>query len=659
MPIRYHLVYYAVFVLLIVFSRLVHPLFYVLSLLYFIYVICRFNKKMFFLLFLIPILLRPSPTPHIPTIVSGTIKDIRDNYVILKTKQGNIKAYTDHSFRYNDEVLVKIKLLEIKHRKDPIGFDEYNYLKANNIVAKASILNVTSVTSHSSFYQILSDHFSSSKKIRSYQKLFVLGIKDDAIKEDYSLLTSLSLVHMFALSGMHIHLLYKCLSLLLKTFIREDIADVLIKSLIGFYVFSIPYNISLHRAFFMLVLSDLLKEQFNQLDVLSMLVLYNVIKNPYIIFSISFVFSYFIYFMVIMTRHLKYHSLLIYLSGIPIVLSLNFSINLFSYILSVLLSPFISLFYIITLFSLIFPLERIVLFLIYYQQMILNFITSFNTEIIFQKPTLSFIILYYYILMKMILLLEEKKSIHQTISVLIALMLSFHIYSIYKPYTQVSMIDVGQGDCSLIRLPFNQGNYLIDTGGSKDYDVASTNIIPFLKSQGIPSIDRVYISHYDYDHYGALDSLKKKYQVKKIIDTYQEKEKNKFIDIEMLKSDVIYPTTNENALVIKVTTGGYTYLFTGDIPSHVEEDLYEKYGKIKVDVLKVAHHGSAYSSSVTFFEMIHPSIAMIGVGEHNLYGHPAKIVLKRLQDRKICILRTDKDGSFSIISYLGEHLIYR
>lgn len=659
MPIRYHLIYYAVFVLLITISRLVHPLFYILSLIYLIYLIRRFSKKMLILLFFIPIILRPIQSPYIPTIISGTVKDVRENYVLLKTNKGLIKAYTDQSFHYNDEVVAKLKILEIKHRKDPIGFDEYNYFKANNIVAKAKITHITSITSHKSFYTLLTNCFSSSKKIRSYQNLFVLGIKDEAIKEDYSLLTSLSLVHMFALSGMHIHLLYKCLSMLLKTFIREDIADYLIKLLIGFYVFSIPYNISLHRAFYMLILTDLFKDQFNQLDVLSMLIIYYTLKNPYIIFSISFVFSYFIYFIVIMTKHLKYRSILIYLSGIPIVLTLNFSINLFSYFLSVLLSPFISCFYIITLLSLIIPIDKIVLGMIHYQQLILNFITSFKAEIIFQKPTLAFIIIYYAILFKVFLLLEEKKPIHQTMSVFIALMLSFHIYSIYKPYTQVSMIDVGQGDCSLIRLPFNQGNYLIDTGGNRDFDVATTNVIPYLKSQGIPSIDRVYISHYDYDHYGALDSLKKKYQVKRVIDTYQEREKNNLIDIEMLKSDVIYPSTNENALVIKVTTGGYTYLFTGDIPANVEKDLYTKYGKIKVDVLKVAHHGSAYSSSVTFFEMVHPAIAMIGVGEHNLYGHPTKIVLKRLQERKICILRTDEDGSFSIISYLGEHLIYR
>ena len=343
-----------------------------------------------------------------------------------------------------------------------------------------------------------------------------------------------------------------------------------------------------------------------------------------------------------MTKHFPYRSFLIYLGGIPIVLTLNFSINIFSYFLTVLLTPFISCFYIVTLLSLIFPIDLIMKMMINYQQMILNFITSFNAEIIFQKPTLSFIILYYVILFYIFLLLEEKKSVQFSMSLLCALMISFHIYSIYKPYTQVSTIDVGQGDCSLIRLPFNQGNYLIDTGGNREYDIASHNVIPFLKSQGVPCIDRVYISHHDYDHYGALDSLKKKYKVKRIIDSYQEEEKNKLITIKMLKSDVIYPSTNENSLVMLVTTGGYNYLFTGDI-----------------DVLKVAHHGSGYSSSVTFFQMVHPRIAMIGVGEHNLYGHPARIVIKRLEERKIKILRTDLDGSFSIITYLGEHLIYR
>ena len=123
------------------------------------------------------------------------------------------------------------------------------------------------------------------------------------------------------------------------------------------------------------------------------------------------------------------------------------------------------------------------------------------------------------------------------------------------------------------------------------------------------------------------------------------------------------------ALVVILPVGGYASRklnahFSYSVESQAKDrtailHFYKKYGEIDVDVLKVAHHGSGYSSSVTFFQMVHPRIAMIGVGEHNLYGHPARIVIRRLEERKIKILRTDLDGSFSIITYLGEHLIYR
>lgn len=151
MPLRYHLVYYAVFVLLLSVAYLVHPLFYIFLLVYFIYLVKRFGRSMLWLLFLIPIILRPVSSVEVPSIVSGKVKDIRDNYIILNTDYGKIKAYTNHSFQYDDEVLVKLRFLDIKHRKDPIGYDEYHSFKANQIVAKAQITHITSVSSHRSF----------------------------------------------------------------------------------------------------------------------------------------------------------------------------------------------------------------------------------------------------------------------------------------------------------------------------------------------------------------------------------------------------------------------------------------------------------------------------------------------------------------------------
>ena len=78
MPLRYHLVYYAVFVLLLSVAYLVHPLFYIFLLAYLIYLVKRFGRKMLFLLFLLPIILRPVTSSEVPSIVSGRVKDIRD-----------------------------------------------------------------------------------------------------------------------------------------------------------------------------------------------------------------------------------------------------------------------------------------------------------------------------------------------------------------------------------------------------------------------------------------------------------------------------------------------------------------------------------------------------------------------------------------------------
>jgi competence protein ComEC len=110
---------------------------------------------------------------------------------------------------------------------------------------------------------------------------------------------------------------------------------------------------------------------------------------------------------------------------------------------------------------------------------------------------------------------------------------------------------------------------------------------------------------------------------------------------------------------MQVTLHGWNYLFTGDLGIEGEHDLYQKYKHIDCDVLKVGHHGSAGSSSVELFEMVHPRIAMIGVGRNNLYGHPTKIVLNRLEERGIMILRTDQDGNFTIRSYGNDHYIFR
>ena len=98
-------------------------------------------------------------------------------------------------------------------------------------------------------------------------------------------------------------------------------------------------------------------------------------------------------------------------------------------------------------------------------------------------------------------------------------------------------------------------------------------MVPYLKSQGINRLDYVFISHDDFDHCGAYDSLVKEIEIKQTVTSYQEKIEIGDIEIEMLKSGMETKDNNDNSLVIKATINNLVYLFTGDISSKIERKL--------------------------------------------------------------------------------------
>jgi competence protein ComEC len=95
-------------------------------------------------------------------------------------------------------------------------------------------------------------------------------------------------------------------------------------------------------------------------------------------------------------------------------------------------------------------------------------------------------------------------------------------------------------------------------------------------------------------------------------------------------------------VVARLDYGSNSFLFTGDIESPAEKEILEGGENVDVDVLKVAHHGSKYSSSEVFLDAASPKDAIISVGANNSYGHPTKEVLDALEERNIMILRTDE-----------------
>ena len=664
MFIRNHVVYYGISCLLLVVSLLGHPVFFVFLIGYGIFIIYRLNLMNFISIFIFTLLfslLINWPAPTNDPIIKGKIVAGDEKSVVIKTNQTKVKVYGEFSgYQIGDSLEMEVAYFDIYQPTNDNAFNYQNYLYSQGITNTATIKRLLNFNSTQSLFKELQKRISSNSLVDSYASMFILGIKDEMIEDYYQQLTELSVVHLFALSGLHIHILSSLLKKVLRFIVPDRFIDYLGVILIGIYVYTIPFNISFIRAYLVMLLSVLFKQYLNKLDCLSIVTVLMLLMNPYIIFSLSFLFSYFIYFVILMINKNKYFNLLVYFGSLPIVLTIQYRINILSLFLGIVLVPLISLLYqvlwgYVILGDLVKPIVSLV---IYFLNNIVTFCNDFSVFINFSKPSLFVILSYYFIYFKIIFKINIKRRVTREIMMLISLLLVFYFKPYYSMEGKVVMIDVGQGDCFLIQQPFNRGNILIDTGGLKNKDLASLTLIPYLRSQGINKLDYVFISHDDFDHCGAYDSLSKQIEIKQTITSYKEKIELGDIKIEMLKTEIETDDNNDKSLIIKATINNLIYLFTGDASTKVEHRLLENYPDLKVDILKVSHHGSITGTSSEFLEAIRPKIALISCAQNNRYGHPNESVLQRLEDYDVRVLRSDTMGMVKIVYYGDDNYIY-
>ena len=254
------------------------------------------------------------------------------------------------------------------------------------------------------------------------------------------------------------------------------------------------------------------------------------------------------------------------------------------------------------------------------------------------------------------------------------------IYYIPNPGFYITFINVGQGDGILIHGD-NGTKVMVDGGSTSEKQVAKNCIVPYLKAEGIGTIDYSIITHTDKDHIsGIMEILENnnsnRIRIKNLVmpdinmkdDTYNElieKAKLKKINVLYIKKGAalslgktkikcIYPETtttasdkNDYCTVLSVKNKTSKILLTGDISKEIEEkikdDIEENY-----TVLKVAHHGSNYSSSEKFLKKVNPKYSIISVGKNNSYGHPGNETMERLRKQGGVIYRTDEKGGITI-----------
>lgn len=216
---------------------------------------------------------------------------------------------------------------------------------------------------------------------------------------------------------------------------------------------------------------------------------------------------------------------------------------------------------------------------------------------------------------------------------------------------EVNFISVGQGDCTLIR--DHNKVALIDTGGLTYMDIANDVLVPFLKKKRIYKIDMVFITHYDYDHYGALEDLQKTYKVNQVYD-YSSSFPVKMGDITF--SNYNYygqdrTEENDKSLVLGFNFINKDFLVMGDAPTFVEKKIIENESSVPCDILRVGHHGSNTSTCEEWVKYTTPEEAVISVGKGNKFGHPNKEVISVLNKYKIKIRRTDIEGTIVYKKY--------
>jgi competence protein ComEC len=237
---------------------------------------------------------------------------------------------------------------------------------------------------------------------------------------------------------------------------------------------------------------------------------------------------------------------------------------------------------------------------------------------------------------------------------------------------ELAMLDVGQGDAILLR--DGRRAILVDGGGWRGGDLGARVLLPALLGEGIRRLDAVVMTHPDLDHCGGLVDIAGHLPVAEVWmgpGWPDESCAGRLRDLPGVRTRILAdgsraalgrwrfcvlhpPTddregTNERSLVVVATAWGKRFLLTGDSEHGTEEHLVETKGSdLHADILKIAHHGSSTSSTDAFLDAVHPRLALISVGIHNLYHHPSPKVLERLEERRVRVLRTDRDGEIVI-----------
>ncbi|WP_078379632.1 DNA internalization-related competence protein ComEC/Rec2 [Sutcliffiella halmapala] len=532
---------------------------------------------------------------------------------------------------------------------------------------------------------------------------------EQEVLDSYQLL---GVIHILAISGLHVGVITSAIFLIgIRIGVTRQYMNGILITLLPFYIIIAGGAPSVMRAALMtgiVLLYMLVKRRFLSIDAIGIACILILLIDPYYLFHIGFQLSFLVSLALLLsvkrirnitnkTLQVFYVSLIAQIASLPVILYNFYQLSIWSPLLNLLVVTFFSLFvlpYSFVLFLCMFLAPFLLPFLIPILSIPLGLLNDFVVWVstfpfgtmMFGKPSIWIIASYAVAIVFLFYQIEVlvKRNLYTAIVCFFLCCIIHWNSGYFDSKGKVVVIDIGQGEAIFIKLPYKKATYLIDTGGlfifpdeewkkrKNEFDGGEKILLPFLKAEGVRKLDKLLLTHGDYDHIGNVPSVLRNIKVKEVYVPYGfgkgdfEQEiimelENKKIPLtvvmdykgweiqnqrfHLLHPSFAYDAKNDGSIVLYAELGGLTWLFTGDIEERGEKDLINKYPHLKVDVLKVAHHGSRSSTIAPFLNQIHPEYAVISAGRENRFGHPHDEVIERLEEIGVKIYRTDQKGA--------------
>ncbi len=657
-------------------------------------------------------------------IIDVTNVSYEDKRYVFKEKALLKVIGKTRNIRVGDRIKVKCIVNEPNRNTNPHLFNYKLYLQNSNIYT----IEVTNdydveIISHNELTipQSMSYKFKNriinilektlTKHNSSIMKSIFLGENSYMDSNILDMFRDLGIAHVLAVSGLHIGIITAFLLYAFRKIRLNKKTSVLLTILIlWIYGYIIGYPASILRALIMftcLILSQLTFRRYDSINSLCFGAIILLVYNPLWVFSVGFQLSFGVTLSIIIFTdkinklfNSKYSAiskaispiLAAQIGTIPIIAYHFNKLPLMAILTNLILIPIISVCIVIGFIMIIFSLLSIKLaFLIgiilngllcIFSYLGLKMHDIFNSTVLITSPSYIEIVLYY-ISILMLFGITKFKVLNYKLKncVFVYLIVFFVLTNIINLCTdniEIHFIDVGQGDCTLIKV--NNKNILIDGGGAElgNFDVGENIVLPYLLKNKVSSLDAVFVTHYHKDHCDGIISISDKIKIRNLFIGYMNLDNKLYIDLiekanqnnihiavfnkgdeldigKNFKIKTLHPVTpsceisNENnmSLVQMIDIFNNKILFTGDIEKEAEMEIITNTNGY-VDILKVPHHGSKTSSTQEFINCFKPKYAVISVGENN-FGHPDSRVIDRYKSTGTKIFRTDKNGLVKVI----------